>query len=253
VCERAFDLSTPLHWAASKGNMESVVKLCSLGADILAVCDKERSALRWAAINGHVEVLGKLVDLARQAQTVTSKRDGLGSIFRIAVAGLAPKKEPKKKKDPWAVSLEADQRRAARGSSLGASGDFRGPMTTKVAKRVSTKPPAFLDRLHPKPTKTPTGEGDSGTELTESGGEELHADPDSSPDVLPTSSTHLTPPSPSRPSKLDSTLATNPALTKRRGSKGRRLSVGSSGILGMGSLVAPSSEGLNLSGFIVTG
>eukprot|EP00959_Pyramimonas_sp_CCMP1952_P175256 3662524-Pyramimonas_sp.AAC.1 len=58
--------------------METVEKLCALGADIMAVCSRDRTALRWAAINGHVDCLGRLVDLARQTQAFDAKSAGLG-------------------------------------------------------------------------------------------------------------------------------------------------------------------------------
>lgn len=87
------------------------------------------------------------MDLAR-TQGSGGKKEGWGSIFRKALEGTTNRveKKKKKKKDPWAVSLEADMRRAAREGNTGSA--LRG-QTATTAKKVSKKIPAFLSRLYP--------------------------------------------------------------------------------------------------------
>eukprot|EP00959_Pyramimonas_sp_CCMP1952_P205304 4293354-Pyramimonas_sp.AAC.1 len=54
-----------------------------------------------------------------------------------------------KKKDPWAVSLEADKRKEARDRQRALiSGTFDVLYKSKK-KKMSLKPPAFLSRLYP--------------------------------------------------------------------------------------------------------
>jgi hypothetical protein len=107
------------------------------------------------------QVLARLVDMARQATAATGQKgvagkqtEGLGQLMKKALEGTqarAPRegklKVVKKKKDPWAVSLEAELRRSAKGNGGGR------------IKKVSKKAPAFLKRLYPPtPMRPPSPE-----------------------------------------------------------------------------------------------
>jgi ankyrin repeat protein len=77
--------ATPLHWAATFGNIEAIRVLLEAGADVDAVCKRGRSVLHWAVRTESVQCCKILVDAGANVNILDSE----GLTVLMSLMGLA--------------------------------------------------------------------------------------------------------------------------------------------------------------------
>jgi ankyrin repeat protein len=77
--------ATPLHWAATFGNIEAIQILLQVGADVNAVCKRGRSVLHWAVRTKSAQCCKILVDAGANVNIL----DGDGLTVLMSLMGLS--------------------------------------------------------------------------------------------------------------------------------------------------------------------